>query len=82
MKIFNKIEGLITGLKIAGISLLCLCFALIPETIMYFVYQIIDPTTVLEKILIFGIFWFGGVSVCVLFAVLGLMLWAALVENL
>lgn len=63
-------------------SAICVAFALIPEGLMFFVYQFIAPETSLERILIFGLFAVFGGSVCVLFAFLGIALWTTLMKAL
>jgi len=55
------------------IILLGLGFAIIPEITMFFIYQFVTPATQLGKIVLFGIFWFGGVGLCFLFGALGIM---------
>ena len=54
-----------------------MAFALIPETAMWFAWHLIQPESELAKILILGIFWFGGAGLCVLFGFLGFFIWAA-----
>lgn len=55
---------------------------LVPEAVMYFLYHLIEPASSLERILVFGLFWFGGGGICVLFfflGVLGFCAWTAAV---
>jgi hypothetical protein len=72
---------MIDFLKLGLFGVIGLVFAAIPETLMYFLYNFIDPTTTLEKIFVFAIFWFGGISLCILFAMLGFALFASLVKT-
>lgn len=58
-------------------SALCLGFSLIPETAMYFLWQLVNPSTQLEKIAVLALFWLGGVGLCLVFAFLGLTVWIA-----
>jgi hypothetical protein len=61
---------------------LCVTIALIPEIIMYNVWHLIEPTTTIEKILVMALFWMGGGGLCILFAVLGIGLWGAMMKEL
>ncbi len=66
-------------LKVVGFiiwSLICLAFALIPEAVMYFLWGVIDPVTAIERLLVIAVFLIGGGSISVLFAFLGVALWA------
>lgn len=56
-------------------SLFCVCFALIPEMVMYGTYSLIEPTSTLEKLATIALFWFGGGGLCFLFAILSFYLW-------
>lgn len=69
--------------KIIGVlifTLFCVAFALIPEACMMFAWGLIHPESELAKVLILGIFWFGGAGLCFLFGVLGFGLWAIGIE--
>lgn len=66
--------------KLFLITLISLAFAMIPETIMYFLWQLIKPGNSLERLITLGIFWFLGAGICVIFLVLGLALWTFLIE--
>jgi len=67
-------------IKLIAVTISCLVFALIPEILMYFIYGIIDPSSTIEKILVFGLFWFGGFGLCILFAFIAFSLWAFLLN--
>ena len=64
------------------ITLICICIAVIPETAMYFLWQMVNPQTELGKILVLGIFWCGGFVFCIMFALFGFLLWVAGMEQL
>lgn len=55
-----------------------LAIAVIPETIMYFIYHSIQPQTELGKIIMFLAFWLGGAGACVGFAVVAFILFLAI----
>ncbi len=63
-------------LAFIGITIPCVIFGLLPEIVMYFTWGLIDPVTVLERILTVGLFWVVGGGLCILFAWLALILWA------
>lgn len=53
--------------------IISLVIALIPEIVMYLTYEMIQPTTDTARVLLLGLFWFGGGSLCLLFAFFGFM---------
>lgn len=57
-------------------SVFCLVLALFPETVMYFLYAVIDPTTSVERLLVIAVFLVAGGGLSVVFGFLGLTLWA------
>lgn len=60
----------------------CVIFGLIPEIVMYFVWGLITPVTIIEKILVVGLFWFGGAGLCAVFAVVAGIIWLAIMTAL
>ena len=64
-----------TWLGVFLITLFCICLALIPEAAMYFLWQVINPTETLEKIVTIALFWIGGAGLCVVFAFISTLLW-------
>lgn len=63
-------------------TLACFIFALLPEIGMYFLWQVVSPTTEIMRLLLIGVFIFGGGALCVLFAFLGFSLWVYLLNEL
>jgi len=53
--------------------IISLVIALIPEMVMYLTYEMIQPTTDIARVLLLGLFWFGGGSLCLLFASFGFL---------
>jgi len=63
------------ALAIFIVTVFCVGIALIPETVMYFVWSLISPQTVIEKILMLVIFWFGGIGLCIAAIMLAIFIW-------
>lgn len=57
-------------------TMFCIAFAVLPETAMYFLWHLIHPESELARILVLGIFWFGGAGLCILFGFMGFVMWA------
>ena len=64
------------------LSVICLAFGLIPEGIMYFTWSLITPTEVWQKLVLLGLFWFGGASLCILFGFLAFAFWVACLSEI
>ena len=63
-------------------TIICAAIALIPESIMYLIWNSLDPVTFIQKVLLLGLFWFGGLSLCILFFVIAVMLWVGMITLL
>lgn len=71
-----------SGLKLSFaivFTVLFALFALIPETIMYFTWHLVQPETTIQRLVMVGLFFFGGGGMCVAFAVMALALWASVI---
>jgi len=53
------------------LGLLSIIFMVIPEIIMINIYCLLSPETILEKIVILGLFWFGGATASIICFLLG-----------
>lgn len=63
------------------ITLLCFLFAMIPEMSMYALWNFVHPETDVARVLVLGIFWFGGVGLCVAFGIFGFAIWASAINT-
>ena len=61
--------------SVTFLTVFCIGIALIPETAMYFFWQIINPSEALEKILTLALFWVFGASLCIFSAIISVALW-------
>ena len=75
MNTFVKIAFFILG------TLFCIIVGLWPEAAMYFVYNLIAPTTEMSRILVLALFWLGGAGVCLAFGVLSVVMWMGLIAT-
>lgn len=55
--------------------------AVLPEVAMYFVYGLINPQSELSRVLVLIVFWFGGVSACIGFALFGFLIFMAATQE-
>jgi hypothetical protein len=60
-------------------SIFILAVSLIPESVMYFVWGLVNPASEVGKIALAIGFWIGGGGLCFLFGFLGLSLWVAFI---
>ena len=61
-------------------SFVCLVIASIIPSLMYFLYNLIAPTTVLERVAVLGLFWFGGGGLTLIAGVFAVMSWIYLLK--
>lgn len=68
--------------KLLVIGTISLTLALIPEIVMFFIYQSMGPTTFWESFVLLAVFFIGGGSFCIIFGLLGISLFIILAEEL
>lgn len=69
-------------LKIVAIITIPLTVALIPEAVMFMIYNSTNPADFWQSAALLTLFFIGGGSFCVLFAMFGLALFVTLTETL
>jgi hypothetical protein len=60
-------------------TVLFVLFALIPETIMYFTWHLVQPENPIQRLAMVALFFVGGGGLCVFFGILAVALWAAVI---
>lgn len=58
-------------------SVLCAAFGLLPEGVMYFTWNLVNPSDPLTKTALVAIFYLGGAGFCFIFGFLAFALWVA-----
>lgn len=76
----RKIDKAIGIVFFLIVSIISLVVAFLPEIVMYFLYNLIDPSTFLERMVVIGLFLLTGGPISVFFAFLGLRLWVSFIE--
>ena len=65
------------GVVAAAYTLFCMGIGLLPEIIMYLVWNMVAPETSMQKIALVAVFGFFGTGLSVLAAVGGFAMWIA-----
>ena len=73
-------RSFIEGITFIGITLVCICFALIPEAVGYGLYNLIDPVTEIGRILSILGLTVITIPFAIWFVPIGLVLWIFLLE--
>lgn len=59
------------------LTVLCVAIAAIVPTTMYFVWGMIAPASVVEKLATLALFWFGGGGLAIFLGVLSFLIWVS-----